>query len=152
MPTTACIKGGVSIVNTTLPGDIGARLDPSDDTATAVSYLSIRQATHNVIANSVTVTAAAAAAAHNWPPLDSGTYLDTECCPCARNSIADSGQNGRGSIAKAVTDGAYTDGEGKGSGTRTDARTASVSATDTIADAYRKPAPGGTPGGLLCML
>ena len=88
--------------------------------------------------------------------LDSDTYIDTECGPCARNTIADSGQDGRGSIAKAVTDDAYTDDGGKGSGTRTDARTASVSATDTIADAYRKTknniAPGGTPGRLLCML
>ena len=77
--TTACIKGKVSIVDTALPSDIGARLDPSDDT----SYLSIRQATHNIIAKSVNATAAAAAA-HNWPSLDSDTYLDTECGPCAR--------------------------------------------------------------------
>ena len=39
--TTACIKGGVSIVDTALPSDTSARLDPSDDTPTAVSYLSI---------------------------------------------------------------------------------------------------------------
>ena len=58
-------------------------------------------------------------------------YLDTECGPCARKATADKGQDSRGSIAKAITDGAYTDDGGKGSGTRTDARTASVSATDT---------------------
>ena len=78
-------------------------------------------------AKPVTLTAATAAA-HNWPSLDSDTYFDTECGPFARNTIEDSGQ-----------DGAYTDGGGKGSGTHTDARTSSVSATDTIADAYRKP-------------
>ena len=133
--TTTCIKGALSIVDTALPSNISARLSPSYDTATAISYLSILQVTHSIIDKSVTAITAAAAVAHGWPSLDSDTSLDIECSPYARNAIADSGQDGRSSTPKAVTDDDYTNDGGKGSGTRIDARISSVATTDTTADA-----------------
>ena len=79
-PTAAaCIKGEVSIADTASSRHIDDCVDPSHDTATAASYLFIRQATRRVIAKFVAAptaaptTAAAAtavAAADSWPSLD----------------------------------------------------------------------------------
>ena len=85
-PTAACIKGAVSVADTAPPNKIGARLDLYDDTATAVSYFSTRQATHRVIAKSATFTTAVADVVQSWSSLDSDTSLDTECGPCARTT------------------------------------------------------------------
>ena len=120
------------------PSHIGARLDPSDDTANDFSYLSTRQSTHGVIATSAAV---AASANDSWPSLDSDTSLDTGYGPCTLNDIAGSGQDGTACTSKDVTADVHTDDGGKGFDTRTDVRIAS-------ADACRRPAPGGSLGKL----
>ena len=110
-PATSSIKGAVSTVDAASPSHIGARIDPSDGTATVVRYLSVRQATPSVIAKPVTVAVAATvtAAADSWPPFDSGTTFDTGYDPCGRNTIAGSGQDDTAGATKAITADVHTD-------------------------------------------
>ena len=152
-PTTDPIKGAVSTFDTAPPSHTGARIDPSNDTTTAANYLTVRQATPSVVAQSATIAAHAVAAAatgtaDSRPSFDSGTSLDTGYGPCSRNVTAGSGKDGAVGATKAIKADTHTDTRGRGFGTRADVRTAPITATDTVADARRRPTPGRSLGRL----
>lgn len=79
-PTTASINGSVLTTPADSTGEAGASTVRIVDAATTASYLTVRQATPAVTANT-----AAAAVAGGCPPLDRDATLDARCSPCGKN-------------------------------------------------------------------